>query len=597
MSTDESLNDPILRSNAVKAARGLRPFDLLVRNAVVLDMVTGQERPADVGLVGPLVASVHAPDPARDAKEEIDADGAHILPGFIDTHMHVESSMVTPAEYTKAVLPRGVTTAIWDPHELANVAGLEGVEYACRTVQNLPLRFLPLASTCVPSAPGFEVSGGDFGPGEIADMLARDDIHGAAELMTMHPLLDGDPRVQGIVAAGLASGKRVCGHGRGLTGGDLAAYAAAGVETDHELTSAADLMARLEAGFTVELRGSHEHLLPEFAEALISLEHLPQTVTLCTDDVFPDDLLVKGGLDHVIRILIANDMPPAWVYRAATLNAASRTGRPDLGLVAPGKRADLVLVSNLAEVSATHVLANGQMVAHIGKLLHPAPTIPSPYSIMQTVNTCEFSPADFEISAKGPSARIATLSKPRFPEWGERQVDVQDEKLVLPHDMIRMAICNRYGQNTPTRVAFLENWGNWRGAFATTVSHDSHNLTVFGRAPEDMAAAANAVRQTQGGLAVASAGKVVANLELPLAGLISEKPLQDVARDFAILRDALDALVDWQPPYLVFKGLFGASLVCNAGPRLSDVGLVDVFEKRILQTCVLESGRIDFNGA
>lgn len=597
MSTDESLNDPILRSNAVKAARGLRPFDLLVRNAVVLDMVTGQERPADVGLVGPLVASVHAPDPARDAKEEIDADGAHILPGFIDTHMHVESSMVTPAEYAKAVLPRGVTTAFWDPHELANVAGLEGVEYACRAAQNMPLRLLPLAPTCVPSAPGFEMSGGDFGPGEIADMLARDDIHGAAELMTMHPLLDGDPRVQGIVAAGLASGKRVCGHGRGLTGGDLAAYAAAGVETDHELTSAADLMARLEAGFTVELRGSHEHLLPEFAEALISLEHLPQTVTLCTDDVFPDDLLVKGGLDHVIRILIANDMPPAWVYRAATLNAASRTGRPDLGLVAPGKRADLVLVSNLAEVSATHVLANGQMVAHIGKLLHPAPTIPSPSSIMQTVNTCEFSPADFEISAKGPSAQIATLSKPRFPEWGERQVDVQDEKLVLPHDMIRMAICNRYGQNTPTRVAFLENWGDWRGAFATTVSHDSHNLTVFGRAPEDMAAAANAVRQTQGGLAVASAGKVVANLELPLAGLISEKPLQDVARDFAILRDALDALVDWQPPYLVFKALFGASLVCNAGPRLSDVGLVDVFEKRILQTCVLESGRIDFNGA
>lgn len=597
MSTDENLNDPSLRSNAVKAARGLRPFDLLVRNAIVLDMVTGLERPADIGLVGPLIASVHAPDPARDAKEQIDADGTHILPGFIDTHMHIESSMVTPAEYAKAVLPRGVTTAFWDPHELANVAGLEGVAYACQAAQNLPLRLLPLAPTCVPSAPGFEMSGGDFGPDEIADMLAREDIHGAAELMTMYPLLDGDPRVQGIVAAGLASGKRVCGHGRGLTGVDLAAYAAAGVETDHELTSAADLMARLEAGFTVELRGSHEHLLPEFAEALISLGHLPQTVTLCTDDVFPDDLLVKGGLDHVIRILIANDMPPAWVYRAATLNAASRTGRPDLGLVAPGRRADLVLVSSLEKVSATHVLSNGQLVAQTGKLLHPAHTVPSPSSITQTVNTPEFTPADFEIPAKGPSARIATLSKPRFPEWGERRVDVQDDKLVLPDDMIRMAVCNRYGQNAPTRVAFLENWGNWRGAFATTVSHDSHNLTVFGRTPEDMAAAANAVRQTQGGLAVASEGKVIANLELPLAGLISEKPLQDVATDFANLRDALDALVDWQPPYLVFKALFGASLVCNAGPRLSDVGLVDVFEKRILESCVLESGLMNFKGA
>ncbi|MDB9708102.1 adenine deaminase, partial [Planktotalea frisia] len=185
--------------------------------------------------------------------------------------MHVESSMVTPAEYARAVVPRGVTTALWDPHELANVAGMIGVDYACDAATGLPLRLLPLAPTCVPSAPNFEVSGGNFGLTEITTLLARPDIHGAAELMTMHQLLDGDARVQGIVAAGLASGKRVCGHGRGLGGGDLMAYAAAGVETDHELTSAADLMARLEAGMTVELRGSHAHLIPEFAEALIDL--------------------------------------------------------------------------------------------------------------------------------------------------------------------------------------------------------------------------------------------------------------------------------------------------------------------------------------
>jgi len=587
MSIDDNLNDPLLRADAVKAARGLRPFDMLVRNTVVLDMVTGRERPADIGIVGPLIASVHAPDPARDAKEQIDADGAFAVPGLIDTHMHVESSMVTPAEYARVIVPRGVTTALWDPHELANVAGMQGVDYACRAAKGLPLRLLPLAPTCVPSAPGFEVSGGDFGPEQIAKLLARDDIHGAAELMTMQTLLNGDPRVQGIVAAGLASGKRLCGHGRGLTGGDLAAYAAAGVETDHELTSAADLIARLEAGLTIELRGSHEHLLPEFAKTLISLGHLPQTVTLCTDDVFPDDLLAKGGLDRVIRVLIDNDVPAAWVYRAATLNAASRIGRSDLGVVAPGKRADIVLVSNLEKVSATHVFANGRLAAQAGRLVQPAPAISIPPGLTQSVRTKEFTAADFEVPAKGPFARIATLSKPRFPEWGERKVPVQDGKLVLPDDMIRMAICNRHGQNTPTRVAFLENWGTWRGAFATTVSHDSHNLTVFGRDPEDLAAAANAVRQTHGGLAVASRGKVIANLALPLAGLISDSPIEDVARDFADTRAALDTLVDWQPPYLVFKALFGASLVCNAGPRLSDVGLVDVFENRILESCVV----------
>jgi len=587
MRADANLNDPTLRANAVKAARGLHPFDMLVRNAVVLDMVTGRKRPADIGIVGPLIASVHAPDPTRDAVAELDAAGAYIVPGFIDTHLHVESSMVTPAEFARAMVPRGVTTALWDPHELANVAGMEGVDYACRAAKDLPLRFLLLAPTCVPSAPGFEISGGDFGPEQIVTLLSRDEIHGAAELMTMHQLLDGDPRVQGIVEAGLASGKRVCGHGRGLTGGDLAAYAAAGVETDHELTSAADLIARLEAGLTIELRGSHEHLLPEFAKALISLGHLPQTVTLCTDDVFPDDLLAKGGLDRVIRVLIDNDVPVDWVYRAATLNAASRIGRPDLGLVAPGKRADLVLVSDLGAVSATHVFANGRLAAQAGSLVQPAPGILIPSSITHSVRTKEFDVTDFEVRAKGPFARIATLSKPRFPEWAERKVPVQDGKLVLPSDMIRMAVCNRHGQNTPTRVALLENWGTWRGAFATTLSHDSHNLTVFGRDPEDMAVAANAVRQTQGGLAVASRGKIIARLALPLAGLISENTLEDVAGEFSDIRAALDALVDWQPPYLVFKALFGASLVCNAGPRLSDMGLVDVFENRILESCVV----------
>ncbi|MBT0957043.1 adenine deaminase [Alphaproteobacteria bacterium KMM 3653] len=590
MTIDATLTDPELRAEAVRAARGLRPFDLLLRGGRMLDLVTGRERMVDIGVVGPLIASVHAPDPAREAKVEVEADGAHVMPGFIDTHMHVESSMVTPAEYARAVVPRGVTTALWDPHELANVSGMEGVDYGCAAARGLPLRLLPLAPTCVPSAPRFEESGGDFGPAEVAELLARPDIHGAAELMTMHQLLDGDPRVQGIVAAGLASGKRVCGHGRGLAGGDLAGYAAAGVQTDHELTSAADLIARLEMGMTIELRGSHAHLIPEFAEALIQLGHLPQTVTLCTDDVFPDDLLGKGGVNHVIAMLIAEGMEPLWAYRAATLNAASRIGRPELGLIAPGKVADFVILSDLRRVTASHVFVGGRLAAEGGGLIELAQEAPVPPALLRTVQTAPFAEADFEVAAKGPRARIATLSKPRFPEWGSREVDVAGGRLTLPEDMIRMAVCNRYGRGAPVRVAFMENWGTWRGAFATTVSHDSHNLTVFGRAPEDMMVAANALREVQGGLAVVAEGEVLARLELPVAGLLSEAPLAEVAEAFAQLRGALDGLVDWQPPYLVFKALFGASLVCNAGPRLSDLGLVDVFGEKILESSVLSDG-------
>ncbi|WP_255356778.1 adenine deaminase [Thioclava sp. SK-1] len=581
------MNDPALRAHAVKAARGQAEFDLLVRNAQIMDMVTGRLRAVDIGVVGPLIASVHPHDPMRKAAQEVDALGETVVPGLIDTHMHVESSMVTAAQYAAAVVPRGVTTAMWDPHELANVAGEAGMAYACDVAQDLPLRLLPLVPTCVPSAPGYEASGGNFTAQTVAKWLARDDTYGAAELMTMQPLLDGNPRVTGIVTAGLTSGKRVCGHGRGLTGGDLAAFAAAGVETDHELTSADDLLAKLEAGFTIELRGSHAHLLPEFCRAISDLGALPQTVTLCTDDVFPDDLLNDGGLDAVVRKLITCGLPPLWAYRAATFNAANRIGRPDLGLIAPGRRADMVILSDLENVQARVVITNGQITATDGTLCQTPVAKPVPLALCDTMRLALLSPHDFQVPATGASARIATLSKPRFPEWGQRDVAVHNGVLCLPNDMIRMAVINRHGANTPARVAFLENWGQWRGAFASSISHDSHNLTVFGRDPSDMAAAANAVRQAGGGVAVATQGQVIACLPLPLAGLISDAPLDQIAGDFAALRSALDALVDWQPPYLVFKALFGASLVCNAGPRLSDVGLVDVFGQTVLDSCII----------
>ena len=589
MARDSELSSPELRSRAVKAAQGLGPFDLLITNTQLMDMVTGKVRSADIGIVSGMIASVHAHDPARESNSRIDADGRHAVPGLIDTHMHVESSMVTPAEYASAVVPRGVTTVVWDPHEFANACGLDGVNYAIDAARDLPLRMLTLAPTCVPSAPGYETSGGDFNPQVFSDLLAREDVHGAAELMTMHPLLSGDERVTDIVNAALASGKRICGHARGLEDGPLQAYAAAGVQTDHELTSAADLRARLETGMTVELRGSHGHLLPEFADALLDLGFLPQTITFCTDDVFPDDLWQRGGLDEMVRRMIRHGLPVAWAYRAATLNAATCIRRPDLGLIAAGRRADIVLLDDVEAVQAGLVIADGSLVATAGRLETPPKSSEPPKTLMGSVALAELRPDDFVVLADADKVRIATLSKPRFPVWGEREVEVKDGKLVLPDDMIRLAVANRYGRNTPVRVALLENWGTWRGAFATTVSHDSHNLTVFGREPADMAMAANAVRSSKGGLAVVSDGKLLAQLELPIAGLVSDAPLEHVAETFSSLRKELDSLVDWDPPYLVFKALFGASLVCNAGPRLSDVGLVDVFEGRKLETPILKS--------
>ena len=485
-------------------------------------------------------------------------------------------------------LRKGVTTAVWDPHELANVSGLEGMDYALLSAEEAPIRFLTLAPTCVPSAPGYEVAGADFDSDIIQDLLMRDDIHGSAELMTMQPLLSGNQRVIDIVNEALKSGKRVCGHGRGLEGRNLSAYAATGIQTDHELSSADDLIARLEAGMTVELRGSHEHLLPDFAKAILDLGHMPQTVTLCTDDVFADDLQERGALDRVMRQLIKQGLPPVWVYRAATLQAATQIGRTDLGHIAPGKRADIVLLSDLEDVRAQTVFKEGQLFDQNKDTITRSGSVAIPTPLAHSVNTKIFEASDFEIHAKGKKARIATLSKPRFPSWGERVVTIKNDTLHLPDDMIRLAVVNRHGENTPPRIAFLENWGDWRGTFATTVAHDSHNLSIFGKDPLDMALAANTLRKIGGGLVVVEQGEIVASLDLPIAGLISDQALETVAKDLGSVRSALDKLVTWQPPYLVFKALFGASLVCNIGPRLSDVGLVDPFEGKVLQSCILE---------
>ena len=584
---DANLNDRDLRDRAVQAAQGKQPFDLLIRNVRVFDMVTGRTRNADIGSVGALVVSVHEAGSRHDADVIFDGEGAWALPGLIDTHMHIESSMITPHEYASCVVPSGVTTVVWDPHEFANVCGVAGVDYAIAATRDLPLRVLTLAPTCVPSSPGFETSGGDFGPEVLAELLSRPDIHGAAELMTMQPLLNGDARVSGIVDAARASGKRICGHARGLTDGALAGYAASGVETDHELTSAADLIARLEAGMTVELRGSHEHLLPEFAKALLDLGHLPASVTLCTDDVFPDDLHNKGGLPRLVRLLIAHGLPQDWVLRAATLNAASRIERKDLGLIAPGRRADIILVSDLDQMHVQSVFADGKHIAQNGQLIKAIAPPAVPELLRNTMNLAPLRAEDLEIPADRLKTQIRTLSIPRFPVWGNRECQVENGSVVLPDDVIRMAVINRYGAGMPPRVAVLENWGVWSGAFASSVSHDSHNLTIFGRETSDMALAGNAVRDMNGGLAVVQGGTVIARLALPVAGLASQDTLEHVAQEFSALRQATDSLVEWSPPYLVFKALFGASLVCNAGPRLSDVGLVNPFEGTRLKTSIV----------
>jgi adenine deaminase len=573
------MNDPVapvIRGRAVQAARGAAPFDLLLAGGTVVDVATGELRAADVGIVGPLIASVHPPGTRPDAAAVEDVSGRFLAPGLIDSHLHYESSLMTPADYAAVVVPAGTTTCVWDPHELANVLGLPGVRWAIEASRHLPLRTLVAAPSCVPSAPGLEVAGAEIGPAEMAEMLRWPEVSGVAEVMDMPGVLRGTPHMAGIVGAGLASGKNVNGHARGLIDADLQAYAAAGITSDHEIVGVEDFLQKLRAGLTVELRGSHDYVLPGVLAALATLPLPPPNLVLCTDDVFPDELVARGGLRDTVARVIARGVSPIAALRMATLHAAMRLKRDDLGLVAPGRQADIAVLSDLSAVLVDRVIVGGAVAARDGRLLLRPRRAPGPRGTMklgpQPVEA-------FRPRVRGVTdgrARLRKIVGARFGRWGEVEVEVRGGYGALPPGHAAITVLHRHGRAPAVpRTCLTDGWGEPRGAIATTVSHDSHNLLVLGREAQDMQAAANALIACGGGLAVAEAGRVTALLPLPVAGLLAETPPEETAAAFARLREAADRVMDWKPPFRVFRGLTGIALACNAGPHPTDLGLTD----------------------
>ncbi|MBU4682008.1 adenine deaminase [Cedecea davisae] len=577
-----------LRRRAVKAALGEVPFDLLLTNGQLIDMATGEIRQADVGIVGTLIASVHPRGSRKDAVKTHDLAGSYLSPGLMDTHVHVESSHLPPARYAEIVVAQGTTTIFWDPHELANVLGIEGVRYAVDASRNLPLRVICAAPSSVPSTPGLEMSGADFAGKEMETLLSWPEVAGVAEVMDMHGVLNGSERMLEILNAGLNSGKLIEGHARGLSGAGLQAYLAAGVTSDHELTSAADALEKLRAGLTLEIRGSHPYLLPEIVEALNGLPHLSSQVTVCTDDVPPDILLEKGGIIALLNLLIEHGMKATDALRLATLNASLRLQRPDLGLIAAGRTADLVVFDSLEKLSARTVFVAGKLMAERGKMLEPV-TAPSIVPPRDTVRLQPLSPNDFVLKApvNNGRARLRHIKGARFTQWSEVEVEVIGGEVQLPEGFSLIWVQHRHGRHeAKPQLALLEGWGELRGAIATTYSHDSHNLVVLGRNPQDMALAANQLIACGGGMALSQNGQMLAKVEMPIAGMLSDLPASELAQQFAQLRELSNKVADWEPPYRVFKAIEGTCLACNAGPHLTDLGLTDGSTRQIVDPLI-----------
>lgn len=576
--TDNLASLPI-RQQAINAALGKIPFDRLLINARVIDMVTGERRDADVGLVGSMIASVHPRGKFTQAVNIDDLSGYFLSPGLIDTHVHIESSHLPPEKYAEIVVAQGTTTVFWDPHELANVLGVAGVEYAVKASRDLPLRVICAAPSSVPSTPGLEMSGADFKGQEMQTMLSWPEVAGVAEVMDMYGVLNGSERMMEILDAGLRSGKLIEGHARGLKDEQLQAYLAAGVTSDHELTSAEDALEKLRAGLTLQIRGSHPYLLPDIAAALLNLPHLSSQITLCTDDVPPDHLLEKGGLIALVKLLISHGLRAEDVLRMATLNAAIRLRRSDLGLIAAGRTADIIAFDSLETLNPAKVFVAGDCVAEHGKLLFSPAAATDVIAPRNTMRLEKLTGEDFRLKIPGlinGKARLRNIKGARFTQWSEVTVAVRDGAVQIPEGFSLIWVQHRHGRHDATpKMSLLEGWGELRGAIATSYSHDSHNLVVLGRDPADMVLAANQLIDSGGGMALAQNGNLLAKVDMPIAGMLSDLPANILAAQFKNLRELSAQIADWEPPYRVFKAIEGTCLACNNGPHLTDLGLTD----------------------
>ncbi|MEC0242089.1 adenine deaminase [Paenibacillus dokdonensis] len=589
-----------MNNKLIAAARGDHPLDLAINNIQLVNVFTGEIYPAAIGIADGTIVHVTAPGETElDAVASIDGQGKFAVPGLIDTHLHIESSMLTPAHYAETVLPHGTTLIVTDPHEIGNILGEEGVRYMVDASKVLDLRVMTLAPSCVPSAPAVETAGAEFTPEVIERMLTWDGIDGVAEVMNYHGVIHEDPRMMGILEANKRAGKIPQGHAPTVVGRDLSAYLVAGPDSDHECRTMEEAIAKLRAGMIVDIRESSFSLnMAEVAKAIVGKGYLPN-VTLCTDDVLASDLIERGHINHVVVRAIEEGIPAVDAIRYATLNAANRLNRKDIGAIAPGRLADIVLVDELESMNVSDVFIGGKTIVKEGKLTERQQHLEPPQEYLQTVHLPEIHEDDLHLHVEDPNASEARVRvieydfAPGLPTgFIETVLPVKDGQLVPESydghkgPLNRVAVWHRHGLNDNKALGLLAGFGIIAGAVATTVAHDSHHLTVLGVNTEDMVIAANELRKRHGGMIAVKDGEVIAFLPLPLAGIMSLEEGETFAPKIKEFIDIIQAEI--MPGKNPIHRMIVVTLPVIPQAKITDLGLVDV-DKQQLVPLIIET--------
>jgi len=551
----------------VRVARGLEPADLLLKNARILDVFSGVFFEGNVAIYNGVVTGFGA----ASAKETVDLDGAWLIPGLIDAHMHIESTQLCPVEFARAVLPHGTTTVIADPHEIANVLGLPGIRYMIEASKDLPIDVHIMAPSCVP-ATHLETSGASITPQDIEQILSWEQVLGLGEVMNYPGVIDLDPEL--IAKLRAARGKPIDGHAPGLSGPDLWAYVISGPQTDHECTTLAEAQEKLRAGMHILIR---EGTTARNLNALLPLLK-PTTapfIHFCTDDCHPETLTQDGHIDGIIKKAIARGVPPALAISSATIHTARAYGLAKIGGIAPGYRADLVVLSDLESMRVERVFASGRFVAEGGRIVVDLPSCDNQH-VRGSVNIGSKEPS-FAISAQGEKVRVIDVTVDQVVT-GEMHVQPRvEDGLVMSDvecDIIKLAVVERHHATGNVGLGLVHGFSLKDGALASSMAHDSHNIIVVGTNDSDMKAAVRAIVEMDGGQVVICDGKVLARLPLPLAGLMSDLALPEVAEAGRQLKEAAASLGCILPsPFMTLSFL---ALPVIPSLKLTDRGLVDV---------------------
>jgi len=579
------------RNELVDAAVGKAPADLVIRGATLVNVYSREYRPRTTIVVkGARIAAVGDYEPLVGPKSVVIEAGQHYaLPGLIDGHIHIESTMLDPVEFARVVLPRGTTAVMIDPHEIANVLGVNGVRLMIARTRRIPLKVYVQVPSCVPSTKDLETAGAKIGPKEVREMLKWPRVVGLGEVMNYPGVLAGDRKLHLMIEETQRARKVVEGHAPGLLGKELSGYLSTGISGDHESTTEQELVEKIRLGCVVEIReGSTSHNLSALIHAIKSHGLSSRRALLVSDDRHASDLMKLGHMDHNVRRAIEEGMDPIDAIRMATLNTAEHFRVDDeIGGIAPGRRADIVLTRDPSNIKAETVIADGRIVAKDGVL---ATEIISPPFAPRSLRTVRLrrplKPSDFVVRSnrENGTARIVVIYTP-----GEiltkkmcQEIMVRDSQIQrnIEQDILKIAVIERHKRTGNIGRGFVKGFGLKRGAIASSVAHDSHNICVVGVNDSDMAVAANEIARTQGGMVAAKDGKILAELALPFAGLMSTRPIVEVNEAEKRLSEAARSLgCTFSSPFMVMSFL---SLAVIPEIRLTDKGIVDVGAAKLI---------------